>query len=111
MPKIVVCEKSEDIRNIDSDSIIIIPRSSLVSLFSQEKTARLKDILDALKEVSSKDPLSHWFDIPKNDIENHQITKGLRAINEKIKVFNEKIVTMDLLVSFLRVGVIPVLII
>jgi hypothetical protein len=111
MPKIVVCEKAEDIRNVDADTIIIISRVNLVSLFSEAKTERLKDILDAIKKEAPKDPIIHWFDIPKNDIENHQITKGLRAINEKIKVFNERIIAVDLLETFLKAGVIPVLII
>ena len=111
MPKIVICEKAKDIRNIDSDTIIIISRVNLASLFSKKKTERLKDISDAIKKASPKDPISHWFDIPKNDIENHQITKGLKAINKNIKVFNEKIIAVDLLESFLKAGIIPVLII
>jgi len=73
MPKIVICEKAEDISNLSTDSIAIIHRDSLTSLLSQEKVGRLKDILDILRNESKKDPINHCFDISKGEIENHQI--------------------------------------
>ena len=111
MPKIVVCEKAEELRNISSDSIVIIPQSCLISLFTQAKSEYLQDILDTLKKLSFGSTYSHWFDIPAIEIENHQITEGLRAINKNIKVFNKKIIPLDLLQPFLKAGVIPVLIV
>jgi hypothetical protein len=110
MPKIVVCEKLEDFKNIASDSIVIIPRSNLISLFTAEKIERLKKVLDALKKQSSKAE-RYRFEIPISDIEVHEITKELRKINEHIKIFNEKIIPMDLIEGLLKSNIIPVLIV
>jgi len=111
MLRIVVCEKAEELKNISSDSVVIIPHESLISLFTQAKTESLHEIVEDLRKISFGTSYSNWFAIKASDIEDHQITKGLRAINGKIKVFNEKIINVDLLQSFIAAGLIPVLII
>jgi hypothetical protein len=110
MPNIVVCEKPEDLKGMGSDSIVVISRSNLIPFFAPEKIRRLKKILDTLKEHSTEAE-RHWFEIPIIDIEIHEITKRLRTINENIKVFNEKILSLDLIQALLKSGIIPVLII
>jgi hypothetical protein len=110
MPKIVVCEKLEDFKNLDSDSIAIISHNSLGSSFNKEKIDRLKHILNTIVNESDESE-KHWFEVPDSDIELYEITKVLREINKRIKVFNEKIVPLELFDPFLKSGIIPVLII
>jgi hypothetical protein len=111
MLRIVVCEKAGELENISSDSVVIIPHKSLISLFTQAKTESLLEIVDALRKISFESSYSNWFAIKASDIEDHQITRGLRAINARVRVFNEKIIDVALLQSLVDVGVIPVLII
>lgn len=110
MPKIVICEKAEDISNLSTDSIAIINRDSLTSLLNQEKVGRLKDILDVLKKEPSQNPI-HCFDFSKSEIENHQIIEELRKNNKKVKVFFDKIIPLDLLQALLDADILPVIII
>ena len=110
MRKIVICEDLEDFKNVDPDSIVIIPRSALISLLPPETIKRLKKVLDTLKAQSRK-AIKHWFDFSISDIELQQIDKELRKINENVKVFSQKIISLDLIESLLKSNVIPVLIV
>lgn len=100
MLNLIVCENLEDIKKADSNSILIISRANLKSLFTQERVKRLKAILDELQ-----------VNIPLRDVEIQEITKGLNKINKNIKVFNEKVVSLDLIKSLQDVNAISVIIV
>ena len=100
MRKLIVCNNLKDIEKADSNSVLIISHTNLKSLFTQRRIKRLKAILDELQ-----------VNIPIGDIEIHEITKGLRKINKKIKILNEKVVSLDLIKSLQNANIIPVIIV
>lgn len=110
MNNIKICYEIEALRNISPNTIVILPRHIFTNILPKEEVEKQKKALASIKEISPKE-YKEWFNVSISDIEIHEISKIIMRVNRNIKIIEENPVSLDLIESFLKAKIIPVLII
>lgn len=110
MNNIKICHKIEALKNISPNTIVIFPRNIFIDILSKEEVEKHKRTLESIKEISPKE-YKEWFNVSISNIEIHEISKIIMKLNRNIKIIEENPVSLDLIESFLKAKIIPVLII
>lgn len=108
MECVKILDSLGELKNISSEFLVIIPFSVIKDLISSDKLKRDKAILKKLKELADT-KIKFWFNLTDNDIIVQYIENELKRINNNIKLLKEREISISLIESFQKSGIIPVI--